>query len=213
MEHLLHLVDYIHGMSLIGGEPFAYKELAKVLTFCINNDKIGFLILSTNGTVYPSADILELLKNKKIRVVVSNYGKILENHDNFKKLQRYLRENECIHKIYHNQFFSDLGYPKRLEDKSEIELADTFWSCWVRDCSTVIGGKFYRCARAYAGIDIGVFKEEEISGDFFDIHKIKSKKEMRRKLKQFYGMKYMKSCAACNGREERRTYKAGIQLN
>lgn len=212
MEHLLQYVDYIHGMSLIGGEPFAYKELSTVLQYCIQNSKIGFLVLTTNGTIFPADDVLRLLKNRKVRVVISNYGGIVKNRENFKSLIHYLRINGCNYQVYHNQHFLDLGSPKALEKKSEMELADTFWNCWIRNCSTIVEGKFYRCARAYAGIDIGLFEEEDISGDWFDIRKIKSKKEMEKKLKNFYGMGYMKTCAACNEEANRKQYKAGIQI-
>lgn len=106
LETILKNVDYICGCSLIGGEPFVNSEICEILKYVIDQPKIGYVIISTNGTIDSDAETKELFKNRKVKIIVSNYHCI--DKKNYIKIVDFLRANNCNYKIYSFQKFVDL---------------------------------------------------------------------------------------------------------
>lgn len=212
LELLLSKIDYVWGVNLVGGEPLAYKDLDTILELCIESNKIGFVSITTNGTIYPKDEVLELLKNKKVLTTVSSY-KCIKN-DVFNKLTAFLQINNCHCNIGRDQKFYDLGMPKKKEGKIETaELEDKFWKCWLRDCTLYYEGKLYRCVRTYSSINIGLLAEEDVYGEWIDIKSVIDKDNMKLALKKFYSIDYLKTCGICNEVGKRMIYDAAEQVS
>lgn len=74
IDTILEVVDGVVDIEPIGGEPFLYPDLPELLEYLCSQDKILNVCISTNATVIPSERCLEVLKNKKIFIYVSDYG-------------------------------------------------------------------------------------------------------------------------------------------
>lgn len=208
---LTEYVDYIFGISLIGGEPFVNQNIDKILEYCLKNKKIGYIVITTNGTLMPNEKTLMLLKNKKVKTIFSRYDD--SKNDNYFKLLDFLIKNECNYYVYNScQRFYDLGMPNPLKKESSIVTTNKYKNCWLRHCCHLAKGNLYRCPRTYAGLQMGLFDENDVSNERIDISVIQSKEQCAKLLKQFYSLPYLKTCSACLPENMRKIYKAGIQI-
>ena len=210
IKNTLNVIDYIVSLSLIGGETFAYPELEIPLNYFINSNQIGYIILTTNGTSYPNNKVLELLTNKKVITTVDNYK--AKDPDVYNRLVNYLKENGCNYELYDDQHFTDLGRPRKLQNVSEGEMINRFWTCWLPNASEIIKGEYYRCGRTFSGIDIGLFSKDDVRGDIIAISDIKNKNKMKKYIYKEFSRPYLDTCAACNSKKDRKVYEAAIQL-
>lgn len=58
----------------IGGEPFLYPHLQEIVEYLIGQKKVLGIMLITNSTIMPAPQVLELLRNPKVFVEISDYG-------------------------------------------------------------------------------------------------------------------------------------------
>ena len=54
----------------------AYPDLEKILEYLCNNEKIGYVLIVTNGTVYPKPSVIKWMKHPKVTVWVSCYAAV-----------------------------------------------------------------------------------------------------------------------------------------
>lgn len=59
---VVNVVGYIEEILLIGGETFMYPGLEDVIEFCRELNKIGRIIITTNGTFQPKETLLNCIK-------------------------------------------------------------------------------------------------------------------------------------------------------
>lgn len=65
MNEFFDLVDELMEISIVGGEPFLYEDLDKLIQYLISNEKINSIRFTTNGTVVPKESVLNLMSHKK----------------------------------------------------------------------------------------------------------------------------------------------------
>ena len=67
-------VDFIQEFVLIGGEPLLYKDLSNVIEYIGKRYKhqIGIFSITTNGTIVPRQEIIEICKEYNIFFRISN---------------------------------------------------------------------------------------------------------------------------------------------
>ena len=99
-DRLMAGMDSCVRFSLIGGEPFIYPHLKELLQHAIESKKTMYVGLVTNATIIPNEEMLEILKNPKVVVSISNYGLALQKVDElievFKKNGiRYIPDNSA----------------------------------------------------------------------------------------------------------------------
>jgi hypothetical protein len=69
IDSYFNLVDYVSIFHLVGGEPFLHPNIKDIIEYILEkySDKIDKFIITTNGTVLPKEEILEILKNNNVR--------------------------------------------------------------------------------------------------------------------------------------------------
>ena len=67
-------VDLIKEFVLIGGEPFLYKELDKIIAYIGERyrDKMITFAITTNGTIMPAQSVLDLCRKYRVLIRISN---------------------------------------------------------------------------------------------------------------------------------------------
>jgi len=111
VDRILSVCDMIVNVEVIGGEPFLYKDLGKLIDYLSSQSKIMFLEITTNGTVPINEDIICSLKNKKMIVKISNYGKV--NSDSCVRRIIELKGNSIKYQNLNNQMWIKSGGVRR----------------------------------------------------------------------------------------------------
>ena len=88
-------IDTVGFVSLIGGEPFTHPDLLAIIDKILEKRNFGVLGITTNGVCKIGPELLEKLKNDRIRVIFSDYTRSLDEKQkvlfakNIQKIREY----------------------------------------------------------------------------------------------------------------------------
>lgn len=207
IKKLVKFVDIIGTVTVLGGEPFVYKDIVSVLKLLIEQNEVKRIIVTTNGTIVPSEKVLEILNNPKVFVVVSNYGTVSRNVEQLKKTFKEYNV-KYFAEPYHD--WLDAGGRERRGYSAE-KMQKMFEHCNnAFNCASFYKNIFVSCPRE---LNLKLQGIQDSAKETIDIDKINSKEEMNKALSTFYNMKFTPACNYCNiGSEEERTIPCGEQL-
>lgn len=189
----------------VGGEPFLYPHLQEILEYLLAQKKVLGIMLITNSTILPKPEVVELLRNPKILVEVSDYGHL----EKMSRLINILEENKVNFLVLTEQTWTDMGGIE-CRNRSEDELRFQYLNC---DQSRVIkgihNGRFHTCARSARMFALGAYDSPK---DYFDLRE--EGENMRTKIKEMYYSETADSCNYCDlGVLPAKVIEAGIQMN
>lgn len=209
IKTILEYVDAIINLEIIGGEPFVYKQLPELLKYVLDEKRIRFVEVTTNGTILPCPEVIELLSDSKFCVLISDYGEV--NSERAKKTYQFLKENHvCVRYLGNKRWIASGGIDKR--KKSRLKMKYEYFHCLARkDCRTLYKGKLYVCGRAPVLDELGLLSNQS---SYLDIRNIKNKKMAGRNvLKRFYMNKQAECCGYCDYSSDKTCWvKSGIQV-
>lgn len=194
MNQLLKYVDSINEVIVLGGEPFLHPELHKILNYLSSLEKIKSIVIFTNGTIVPKDKMLiNALKNKKIRILISDYGKLSRNKEKLMNLSK-MENIRC--RINFIPLWASFGNLSR-KNRNDSQLIKQFLSCG-NACRTYFEGKFHYCERSAMGTTLGYIPSTD--NDYVDIMNSKySKSEIRQRIIELsYDKKYIEACRYCD---------------
>lgn len=212
LDRLLNSVDSLYQLRLLGGEPLCYPNLYEILSYTNKNDKIKRVTIVTNGTlIIKDNRILELLKNKKFDVFISNYGKISSKKD---ELIKQLKDNNIKYELRAEDFlWRDYG-DLECRNRSEKELKKQFLNCEIM-CNSLFEGELHHCPRSSHGTKLN--KLPLRNQDYIDLlNEDLTQKQLRKELYKFFYkyVPYVEACNYCNsGTKCIKTMPAGLQEN
>ncbi len=206
MDRILSVCDLIVNVEVIGGEPFLYKDLSKLVDYLASQSKIMFLEITTNGTVPINEDNIRSLKNKKMIVKLSNYGEVNNN----KCVQRIkeLKENGIKCQNLNNQLWFNSGGLQRRK-RSELGLQYEFFKCMARvECRVLYRGRFYVCGRTPVLDELGILKTND------SYLQIRNNTDLSwDSIKKYYGIKKAECCFYCDYANDNAEFiKSGRQV-
>lgn len=194
LDKMLRVVDCIYELRLLGGEPFMNPDLYKFIDWYKDNPKIKQIVILTNATIFPESEKLEKLKNPKVKIWVSDYGKLSP------KLCDWMRwcesnEIECLYHRFDN--WHDCGNLEK-HGYSLNEIKYIYETCECRQLPTLLKGKLFNCPYAANAVNLGALSEEEAERDVLDIDGAEVSNQM---IKAFlFDRDYLMSCDFCRGR-------------
>ncbi len=209
-DHFLTLIDTLVELRILGGEPFIVKNIDKLINYYANNDKIKRITIYTNSTIVPSENIINALKNNKVSVHMSDYGKVSKNIIDLEEIFRHESITFYIHKYYE---WNDLGDCSKRKYTYE-QLCKFFSECNMAKCYTFYRGKLFLCPRSAHGERLGYFKNN--ISEYMDFSMEISNIEMEReKIKRLLkNVKSLTACNYCNGSNLRsKKIESARQLN
>lgn len=196
-------VDFINEFVLIGGEPLLYKELPKAITYIGERyrDQMGIYCITTNGTIVPHKEVLEVCRQYNVLFRISNYSKSLPRlRVLHKKLIDTLEQYGIEYKLSAKEGkWIDFGFDYLNKEMNETELIQTFDHC-LTPCREVRGNKLYFCVMARSVSDNLHFNEGK--NDYLDLETLNGV-NFKRELLEFnlgYSEKgYLEMCHRCHG--------------
>ncbi|MGP1568844.1 radical SAM protein [Peptoanaerobacter stomatis] len=189
----------------IGGEPFLYKDLDKILEYLISQDKVLGILMITNSTIVPKNNVIELLKYNKIYIEISDYGHL----EKMSKLVSLFEKENIKFEVLTQQYWTDMGNTQK-RNRSLEELRFSYLNCeQSRLIKGFHDGYFYTCARSARLKSLGIYDAKEDSFKFSDY----SVSEIRKKIQEMYYEKDIAiSCDYCDlGTLPNKIIDAGIQ--
>lgn len=218
LDDIFKYVDLIYNMVIIGGEPFLNKEIDKILEYATSlcdKGKIKYLLLVTNGTIFPSEKVLKYFQHPNLYLFISNYPLEKFQNESFlnnrKKLLDYAEKNLCNKYEMPNDFkWFDYGDLKDSYKRNNKELNKCYDACMFKNCSGLYDGVLYKCGRVYT---VSKLKNVNLNKDeYIDFSTIKTKNEIKKRLKQFYSVKFSKACDYCSDIDKRLPIEPAEQL-
>jgi len=174
-------------LELVGGEPFLYRDLERVLAYVIKEEKIQQVEFTTNASVMPKPEIIELLKNEKIFIKISQYPNLI----NPEKMLELLKENRICHELMENMRWSKTG-KLTSRARTEAELQSQYLNCGqAKLCRTILNGKLYVCSKAASLMELGYV-------DSLEMVDLQEKNNLRKNIYDFLRLPYSEACNYCD---------------
>lgn len=195
------IVDYCVCVNVVGGEPFIYPHLDMLLEYLIHNIKVGSIEITTNATKIPDKGVLELLKDTKVRVEVSDYGCIGRMAEFIKVMDKYQIK---IH-VSVDMKWIDCGNQESRNREQDL-LEKLYMSCRsAKVCKSLFKGRVFDCPRAAHLMDLGY--ADDIA--FLDIYNC-SKED----ILSFWLKGYTRACDYCDMSVQTKKYvEPAVQMN
>ncbi len=200
IDRFMRSIDEIYEFRILGGDPFMNKEMYKVVNKLKEYSKVKKIIVYTNGRIIPKGENLECLKDNRVIVDCTNYGKISNKHDEIVKL---FDEQGILYSTFLTTQWQDCGRILPFQNRTEKENTFLFENCCNSDLLSLLHGKLYRCPFSANGVNI-----KAIPDDATDIVDLVDEKitidELRKKIKYLtFDKKFLTACSYCNGRDFR----------
>lgn len=193
LKRLIEISDSIEQLRLLGGEPLTYPYLYEILELLNNQDKVKRVTIVTNGTLlFKDNKVLELLKNNKFCIFISNYGIISKNKD---KLVNQLENNNIKYILSdEDSYWLDYGNLE-YKNRNKNELKKQYSMCKYL-CNCILNGQLHHCPRSSHGTNLNIIPLK--SNDYVNLlDENLSMKKLRREIYNFY-YKYIPYIEACN---------------
>ena len=195
IRRIAEACDYIVRLDFCGGEPFLHPQLDEILSFALTVDNIGSFYVITNGTVVPNDPLCLILKNPRIKVVVSDYSGQLSSQQeaNIIKTVQKLNSSGISMEQRKQLVWSDMSSfePRMLSDE---QMETAYKSCLFVNSRRLHEGVLYPCLHYFAGV-----QTRELICDpkeCLHIHDIKDN-ELADAVKAYLQKPFVSACDRC----------------
>lgn len=196
-------IDYINVFVLIGGEPLLYKDLEKAVEYIGEHyrNQIGLFEITTNGTIMPSDDLINVCKKYNVLFLISNYsGTIPKLKKKYEMLISKLEEQGVSYNLgSENDTWMDYGFEYMDRKVDEEQLIKVFDGC-ATPCKEIRGSHLYSCVMARSvseNLEYNIGKN-----DYLDLNNLEGenwKKELLEFTLGYSEKGYLDMCNYCNG--------------
>jgi len=126
IEKLSNSLEFIHTLSLSGGDVLLNKDLGRVIEKAASLNNIGCIYCLTNGTYIPPTEVLDAIEKtcNKVSIAINNYAINNEAVPLIDELNRRSIRSNLRERIKWYDF-SDLGFRNR----NINELKDLYQKC------------------------------------------------------------------------------------
>lgn len=187
IKNICSAVDEWICCELVGGEPFLYRDLKRVLSYVLQENKIQQIEFTTNASVIPEPDILRLLKNEKVIVMISEYPGLIDATKFIHILEEYGVHYRVIRDM---RWIRTKNLMKR--NRSHQELQSQYLNCGpAKMCRTILNGKLYVCSKAASLMELGYVDHLE-KIDLTDVN------HLRDNIKKFLRLTFSEACDYCD---------------
>ena len=206
LDRLMECVDHLYEFRVIGGDPFMNKEIYKIINKVVKYKNVDSIAIYTNARIVPKGENLNCLKNKKVRLQITNYSdsqailthpNVVVQHD---KLVKVLSSNNIKFVSEKVIKWDDIGTLKFVKE-TPTQLRNKFMDCCGNDLFSLLNGALYKCPVSAHGTNLKAFSFDSNYDGVDLIDEKISLKNLKKKLIDFYyNNKYVTACSYCKGR-------------
>ena len=197
LDRMMECVDQIYEFRVLGGDPFMNKEMYKVVNKLSTYKNVEKVVIYTNAKIIPKDENLECLKNKKVRLDITNYGSLSSKHDEIVEL---LNKHNIEYETDLVELWDDIGEIK-YEKKNHQQLNKLFKDCCAKEIFTILDGVVYKCPVSAHGTKLNAIPYDDEYDGVNLFNENVSISDLRIKLQNFHDNdKYVSACNYCKGR-------------
>jgi organic radical activating enzyme len=194
-DRLYHAVDYIYEVRILGGEPLICGGLPYYLEFLKKYDRIGSVIILTNGTLHFGAKLMKSMNDPRLSVRISDYGLHSQKPD---AVTAELDRARVVWSVISPQEWQQCALVHRY-NRDESELADIMANCCMRNTPAIKNGKLWRCP--FAGNLASLKALPDNMHEYVELYKsLAEPGELRQQIENMIKLPYIKVCDYCPGR-------------
>lgn len=203
VDCLFSRFDYINQFVLIGGEPLLYRNLTDIIRYVGENyrNQINRFAITTNGTIIPSEEVLEVCREYKLFFDISNYSNAIPNlKKQYEKMCSVLEQNSIQYSLASpDREWYDYGFEYVDHGNDENKITLVFDNCNTA-CHEIRENRFYYCVMARSvseNLHMRIGHD-----DYLDLEKLDGvywKKELIEYTQGYSEKGYLDMCNYCNG--------------
>ena len=202
LEVYFRSVDYVLNLDIVGGEPFLYSRLEKLIRLIGENyrERMGYVVLITNGMIVPNNKVFELLKKYSIGISISDYSANIVYKHNIPIIIKKSEEYGVDYMLNQNIDWFDFGFPR---DKYhyEGEEAVNHTQCCNSIEHVLDDKKLFYCGLEWSAQKGNLFPAEKRA--YVDLQKVANglidKKEILELILGNIEGGYLDFCKLCGG--------------
>ena len=159
-------VDYVYEYTLLGGEPFLHQDIGGIVSYLGRQygERIGRINLISNGTVVPSDEVIDVLKNFHVTVHISDYTNAVDYTGKLERVKDKLLCNGIEYYVIPNNTWKDVIYPR---EGFHTDNPRQHMLLCGHSTHSVADGKLYWCDPAFAAECFMGFTAQE--DDYLDM--------------------------------------------
>lgn len=193
LKKLTGSIKFLHRLDIVGGEPFAHKQIVEIIEKIKQLPGIGYIAVFTNGTILPSDELCRALVSKRIIVTNSDYSQSLtadkkqKIENTTEKLRRF---GVKVIQIADRYWFDLIKFtPNNLPDAA---LENNYADCFLESCRRLYKGTLYHCAFQANGVKLGIIPKNNV----VELN-AGNAEQVRGQLEVFEHEKFIDSCRNC----------------
>ena len=194
------VIDEVLEFRLIGGDVWMNKKWPLVVKRLQEESKVKKIVLFTNGTILPKKQDLPVLKDDRIRLVITDYGFDLSRK--LKELIKLLTDNHIMFQVSTMPGWFDCAsitpHNRTIEEQKSL-----YKICCAKNMLTLSDGKLYSCPYAANATRLSAVPDNKndyvvLFQDIAEgIEPLETKKNVIDYIKR---KEYLETCDYCSGR-------------
>lgn len=195
LDRIMSAVDWIDELRVLGGEPFVNKNFAVIVEKLRTYRNFQHIVVYTNGTIVPPPLALSALRDSRVTVNITDYGKLSRR---LPELLSSLEGADVAH-LVKVPSWTDSGRI-RYHERTTEQLDAMFANCCVNDVLTLLNGQLYRCPFSANATNLGAVPADP--SDRVDVSGALDRDQTRAAIERLYLRgTHLKACGYCNGRD------------
>ena len=178
--------------NIQGGEPLLDSCLTERLLLHAKNAKIAFITLATNGTILPSDEVFQAIRDSGIMIRISDYGKLsIKKEMLIQKAKEFLIPCDIYTRSLSWVSYGDFKAHGRTEEMNSNIASNCHFG--TKDLM-LYDGKLYCCCRTLFANAIGI-ENEAVLKNVLDVMGIFNRHDLEGII---FGRKLNRMCDYCD---------------
>lgn len=196
-NQILDVCEYVDTVDILGGEPLVHSNINSIVRYFVDEKRCSKVTIISNGTVMPSADLMEIMQSSKCIFRISDYGKLSSQKmhliDEFEK--RNIR-----YEVTNYQYWDSIPLIQRTNE-SQNQLDYKFATC-TANVFYVKKGKMFCCTFCAGLCSLSMNLIPNFQSNYVQLTNVSKENvsiNVEKFIKQVHERKHIDACKYCPG--------------
>lgn len=195
---IMEVCQHVETVELFGGEPLTHPKLADMIRYILRDNRCDKVYIITNGTINLSDELIEVMKDPRIILRISDYGKLSCKKE---KIEEICNREQITYEVTNYQYWDRVPLIRKDHGESLAELDQKYSECTANVLYVKSGRVFHCCVLAgLNGIDDEIlpnYKENYV--DVLNGDKKEIIYQLEKTIQHLRSRKHIDACRYCPG--------------